>query len=199
MLKIAFAGGLIAGSVAAHATWYTSEASFVAAIDPTYYLEDFSNFSPGSPLNGSQPTWAAPGANGYGWTASAVGNLYSLTHAIIPFGAGQTLTITFTGNPVTAFGGYVGGIVPPGNFVADTETMTLSNGESQSITTTSSGDGFLGWVGSAPITSLDLNVSNSSTWIQLRHAYTGSAPVPEPASLAVLGLGAIVLIRRKRK
>ncbi|HVT12924.1 MAG TPA: PEP-CTERM sorting domain-containing protein [Fimbriimonadaceae bacterium] len=198
MLKIAVAGGLIAGSVAAHATWYTSEASFLAAIDPTYYLEDFSGFTVGNPLNGLQSSWDAPGGNGYDWTASAVGGLYSNTHAISTNGSRQPLTITFTGAPVTAFGGFIGGTDFNSNLVADTATMSLSNGDSQSIDTTAGSDGFLGWVGDTAISSLSMNVSQSNTFIQLRHAYTGSAPVPEPASLAVLGLGAIALIRRKK-
>jgi hypothetical protein len=183
----------VAMAGAAHATWYTSEAAFVAAIQPSYYLEDFPNFTPGSPLNGTQTSWTAPGANGYGWTATTNDNtgLYSLRNALSTAMSHRNLVLTFSGNPVTAFGGNLGNTDVEGLIIPGTATITLSTSESQSISLGSSLS-FLGWVGSSPISSVSIG---SSDFIRLQHAYTGA--VPEPASLLALASGSLLLFRRR--
>src|SRR6267378_2880106 len=90
-LIIAVSSSLAAG------TFYTSEASFTLALNPTFYLEDFSSFTFGSPLNGSQTTYNAPGGNGYGWTAAAALGLYSNVSALSTNNANDPITITFSG------------------------------------------------------------------------------------------------------
>lgn len=195
--KLATVVGVIGLSVASHATFYTSEASFLAAIASPFYLEDFSNFTFGSPLDGSQLSWAAPGGNGYGWTASTPLGLYSNTSALSTNTSDETLTLTFTGSPVTAFGGLVNNTDVDGNAQGGTVTIAMSNGDSLVVN-----DGtFVGWVGNSAVTSVALSAGNHNlSWIQLDHTYTGanSALVPEPASMAALGLGVAALIRRRR-
>jgi hypothetical protein len=194
------AGLLVMGTVAAHATWYTNEASFMAAISATNYIEDFSNFTFGSPLNGSQATWVAPGANGYGYTASAVLGLYSNTSSLSTNNANDPLILTFTGSPVSAFGGRISNTNISGGFISGTCSITLNTSETSSISL-GAAEGFLGWVGPSSFTSVTLLATSSvaNNWIQLDHSIVGAAPVPEPASMAVLGMGALAAIARRRR
>jgi hypothetical protein len=196
----ALAGVLLLGSGAAQATWYTNEAAFLAAINPTFYLENFSNFTFGNPLNGSQTSWAAPGANGYGWTASAALGLYSNVSALSTNTANDPLTITFSGNAVSAFGGNVANSDISGNLIPGTVTLTLSDSTTQSITFAGAQEGFLGWVGPTSIASVSMVASGTTNnWVQLDHAYTGAAAVPEPMTMTGLAVGALALLRRRKK
>lgn len=200
-MKFLAAGvAFMAVSASANATWYTSEAAFLAAIDGTFYLEDFSSWTFGTPLNGSQTTWSAPGANGYGWDAGAAQGLWSNLSSLSTNIANDPITITFTGAPVTAFGMNIGNTDINGNFIAGTSTITLSNSETQNLVQGAT-QGFLGWVGNTAITGATLTTTSGVTnnWVQADHIYTGAAAVPEPATMAVLGLGAVALLRRRNK
>jgi hypothetical protein len=202
----ALAGVLLIGSVA-QATWYTSEASFLAAINPTYYLENFNNFTFGSPLAGDA-SWAAPGANGYGWTATTLnsagtaagGGLYSNVGALSTNVANDRLVLTFSGSPVSAFGGNVANSDINGALIPGTVTITLSDNTTQSIVFPTAAEGFLGWAGPQVITSVQLFATGTTNnWVQLDHAYTGASAVPEPMTVTGLAIGALALLRRRKK
>ncbi len=192
MLTLAIGLGLISFSAPARAAWFTSEASFLAALTSNYYLEDFNGWGSGSPLNGT-PSWNAPGANGYGWTASANQGLYSLPSGLSTSSPFQFLNMNFTGRPVTAFGLFIGNTDQNGNAFAGDSTVKLSNGETKTITQGAT-QSFVGWVDSTELSGVQLI---SSHWVQADHVYV-SGPVPEPAAFAVLGLGAAALLRRRR-
>jgi hypothetical protein len=198
---MALAGALLIGSVAAQATWYTSEASFTSAMSGPFYLEDFTGWTFGSPLDGTQTTWAAPGANGYGWTASAASGLYSNVSALSTNTANDPLVITFSGNPVTAFGGIISNTDITGANIAGNVTFLMSNGDTQTSTFGAGGSGFLGWTGTSAIASVTITATSSATnnWPQIDHVYTGAAPVPEPMTVTGLALGALAMLRRRKK
>lgn len=197
--KFAALAGVLGLSVAAHATFYTSESSFLAAINSTYYLEDFSNLNYGDIAG--DPTWAAPGGNGYGWTASAPTGVWSNTSSMSTNVANEALTITFTGAPVSAFGGILNNTDFNGAAQGGTVVLTMSNGD----TTTVNDGSFLGWVGTSSVTSATIlaqgSPSSTLNWAQLDHSYTGAAAstVPEPASMTALALGGLALLRRRAK
>jgi hypothetical protein len=192
------AGLLILGTVAANATWYTSEAAFMAAISGPNYTEDFSSFTFGSPLNGSQTIWSAPGANGFGWDATAAGGLYSNNSSLSTNIANTPLVLTFTGLPVYAFGGRISNTDISGNFIPGSASITLSTSETNSINLPNGGEGWLGWVGTSSFAAVSLiSTGTTNNWIQLDHAVV--AGVPEPASMAVLGIGALAAIARRRR
>jgi hypothetical protein len=52
----------------------------------------------------------------------------------------------------------------------------------------------LNFVGDA----MDIEFVSSNAWVFVSEVQFGGQPVPEPASMAVLGLGALALVRRKR-
>lgn len=198
---MALAGALLLGSVAAHATWYTDESAFTTAMSGSFYLEDFNDFTFGSPLNGSQLTWTAPGANGYGWQASATVGLWSLPGALSVAQNNDPLVITFTGAPVTAFGAIVADTDLNGQTVAGTVTFLMSNGDTQNRTFAAGESGFLGWTGNSAISSVVISPSGAGAenYATIDHVYTGSTTVPEPMTVTGLALGALALLRRRKK
>jgi hypothetical protein len=186
---------VLASAASAAGTFYTTEASFTANIAPGSYVEDFSNFTFGNPLDGSQTTWAAPGANGFGWTASAALGLYSNVSALSTNTANDPLMIMFTGAPVTAFGGIFANTDISGNIIPGTITVTTSDGGNFVIPTTNS---FLGYTASVgmTITSVTMLAQSGATnnWVQVDHFYTGMRAVPEPTTVGLLALGGVGLI-----
>jgi hypothetical protein len=197
MSKAVFTLFAASAFVSANAAWFTDENEFLNMLSPAHYLEDFDDFQFGVNLNGTQTAWTAPGGNGYGWDASAPLGLWSVDGAISTSESEDTLTLTFTGSPVTAFGGVFYATDSSGFIVPQTEiTVFLSNNETQTFT--SDGLDFLGWTGGSAIASVELSVAaNSATWITADHVYTGAA-VPEPLTIVALSLGAAGLFWRKR-
>lgn len=195
------AGMLLVGTVAAHATWFTTEASFLSAMNSSFYLEDFNGFGSGSPLNGSQTTYAGTGANGFNWTASAPHGLFSNPGALSTNQAGDPITFTFSGNQVSAFGAMVANTNASGTLIAGTVTITLSDSTTNNVVFSSGTQGFLGWVGSTPFASVAISSTSGATlnYPQVDHVYTSSAPVPEPMTMTGLAMGALVLLRRRKK
>lgn len=196
---------VVSGATSAFATYYTNEATFVAAINPSYYLEDFNGWTFGNPLNGSQTTWAAPGGNGYGWTAGTVNGLglYSNISALSTNNANDPLTFTFSGNPVMAFGGYFCNSDISGNVIPGDVTLSFSDGSTQTLTNVLNGTTFFGYTGNVALVSAQVGVTSSATnnWPQADHIYTGTtAAVPEPATFLAIGAGVAALaISRRRK
>lgn len=202
---------LLALSCSAYATTiYTSEAAFLAAVAPGYYLESFSTFSDGDPLGGDpSPTdYHSPTVNGFSWNTYAVDGLWSLQNGVSAAYPFEPLVITFTGGPVTAVGGifaatdYAGDPIPAASVL-----LALSDGTTKSV----DGTGFVGFTSTAPISSISITpvqYEAEASWAAFSHFYTGSttggAAVPEPSSIlsmltGLIGGGSIVLRRRRSK
>jgi hypothetical protein len=162
-------------TVSSGGTFYTSEAAFLAAINPTFYVEDFGGFGYGTPLNGSQHTYNSPGANGYTWTASCSTGLFSSPSALSTNSPNQPISISFTGATVTAFGGMFSNVDFNANAVPGTVTVTTSDGGSHSITLATPTSGFLGYRSSVPITSVTMSVTNASNYVQFDHFYSATS------------------------
>jgi hypothetical protein len=160
--------------VSSGGTFYTSEAAFLAAINPTFYVEDFGGFGYGTPLNGSQTTYNSPGANGYTWTASCATGLFSSPSALSTNNSNQPISISFTGATVTALGGVFSNVDFNANAVPGTVTVTTSDGGSHSITLATPTSGFLGYASSVPITSMTMSVTNAANYVQFDHFYSAA-------------------------
>lgn len=195
-------------SLVSAATVYTDETSFLAQLNPQYYLEDFSNYTYGDPLDGSQPTANYGTVNGYSWSASVPNNspyagvvgLFSLPNALTTFAAEDELTINFTGNPVTALGGIFASTDINGDVIQETVTVTLSDNTTVSLT----GSGFLGFTSEFAISYLTIDGVDTpnSNWPLLSHFYTGSAEiaaVPAPAAFWLFGSGLLGLFSIKQR
>jgi hypothetical protein len=184
-------------------TFYNDESSFVLAIDPVFYLEDFNGFTAGSPLGGPPDfTYDAPGANGYDWTAFSPGGLYSNPGALSVFLQNNSLTIGFTGAPVTAFGGIFADTDVDFNFIPGMITIVTTDGGMTTVPTTTGV--FVGYTTTIPIVSVTFTASSNalSDFIQIDHFYTGSITVvPEPAtiSLSLVGFGLAAFAARRRR
>lgn len=185
----------------ASAIWYTDESAFLAAMDPTYYLETFDGFEFGVTLNGTQTTWTAPGGNGYGWDAFAALGLWSLDGAISTDSPGDPIIFQFTGNAVRAVGGTIFGSDFAGAVVPNSEvTISLSTGQSSTIF--SDGTSFLGWVGQDAILDIEVFVEQPvgvNVWVGVDNLYTGTFLVPEPGTIVAIGIGSLLALARRRK
>jgi len=199
--RIALVAGLLTFGVASsHAAWFTTEASFLAAIQATYYAEDAFTGAGGS------TSWTAPGGNGYGFTVSATSNLASVPSGVRTTNSANPLTWSFS-PPVTAFGGYFGTYRTSGTpgLIAGTVTMTVGS-DSQSVSTGTGSTVFIGWVGnialSASNTAITGNLQTENDFVMADKVILGSQQVntvPEPFTMGLGIAAAGVFVRRRRK
>jgi hypothetical protein len=174
---------------------YTNETTFLAGIQAGYYLEDFNAYTYGS-YNSPNPLSLS--ANGYGWTMSSPGGLYSSKSAMSTGNTNTAIIVNFSGNPVTAIGGIFGPSDADGNFVAGNLNLTLSDGTSLTNYPVNIGD-FLGFTSTVPITSMTINAPDSDMFAQVDHFYVGTAVVPIPGAVWLLGSGLIGLVTVRRR
>ncbi len=200
---IALASLALTTSVFAATTTYTDPTDFLAAISSNYYLEDFSTNNIYSSI--PSPLYSQT-INGFQWTATTDGSFYFDGIGLSAASEGKTITITFTGDPVTAAGGTFASTDSFG-FVCDSDVrVTLSDGTSSLFTS----DSFAGFTSSISIASLSFECSDTSYLPRVANLYVGAtpapdpgpAPVPEPSGIAVMtsGLfGALAFTYKRRK
>lgn len=181
-------------------TNYFSEAAFLAAIQPNFYLEDYSSYTYGSPLNGTQTSQAYGPTNGYAYTVTNANGLWSNLSALSTNSAHTANVVTFDPNynPVTAIGGNFTATDINGNIIPGTVTITDANGATWTLTG-QTGSSFFGFTSTVPIVSAAFNCPNLNDgvnrWVQMDHFYVGQI-IPEPASLLLIGLAGLMLRRR---
>jgi hypothetical protein len=184
---------------------YYNEVEFKGQITSNYYLEDFSGYQYGIPLDGTSTDADFGPVNGYSWSASASVGLWSMDGALTTNLVLDTLTITFTGQQPTAVAGLFTAIDSVGNHITqqDLDIIVMLN-DGTSVTINGSGDGFLGFTSIMPISYMTVKTGTSNPdfpyyWAQLDHFYVGAASVPEPATMLLLGFGIIGLAGMRRK
>ncbi len=185
---------LAAASVAsAQTVTYTSSAAFLPNVAAGSYTETFADPS----FSGELDATFSSGA--FSYVVSAPGGLYGNGTFIGTNLPNETLTITFTGAPVTAVGGNFWATNISDVFQAQPVTVTLSNGTTTSFTPTSATvSSYRGFTSTLAITSLTLS-STAAVYAGMDNFTVGSA-VPEPTSymLFALGLGGLLLARRRQ-
>ena len=216
-LALAFAG--LAGVTSANAAMvYTDEASFLGAINPGYYLNEFNDLaSYGSgPLAG--PLSYTSGGFSYDVSSGGSPSLFASkpwggdNWAIAAYTA-DDLTVTFTSGNVTAVGGIVFSTAGDGSFLGGNVIVNLSDATSVTVAS----DLFRGFVTSTTgplITSLTITSLEPLGFASLDHLYVGTTSVepppppvivPEPTTvmtgallLLPFGVSALRLLRKNR-
>ena len=198
--KLAIGTLLIFAASTVQAQTYTSQSSFLAAIQSGYYLETFDSLpgynSVSSPMTFSQ--------NGFSYSAAASSGLYGVTpdlgvpadHALSTNGSSDAITFTFTSGNITAVGGQFFQTAFDGTQTPGDATVTFNDGTTATLTATAgTPQPFFGYVSTVPILSLTVTVPQNFATVN------NFIATPEPGSLALLvGMsvtGAGFLARRR--
>ena len=167
---------------------YTDQTTFLASIQPGYYLETFDSL-PKDFVSSPQPF----SLNGFAYTASAAGDFFNVGpgNDVWLSTSNNTTGIVFvmTSNNVTAIGGYFFLTDLDGNITTGTVTATLDDGSTFSIVAPSA-TSFIGFTSSMPIQSL--TVTPDLVTFATVNDFIAGTTVPEPSSLLLLAVGAVI-------
>lgn len=143
-------------------------------------------------------------AGAYSYTVSSTSGLYGAGTGgdvwLSNFAANEAMVFSGFSGGVSAFGGNFFGSDVSGNYQENTDVMlTASDGSSVSFTITNSATtSFLGFVSDTALTSVSLS-SLGEYWPTANNVTLAmAAPVPEPASYAML-LGGVALLGAARR
>jgi hypothetical protein len=195
-------GVLLTVATAPAATIFTDQSTFVATLQPGFYLENFSGFSPGD--QGSSTLNFSQGA--FSYTATAPQDLWinsAINLALSTTVSDNTITFNFTSGNVTAVGGFFYPSDVNENLTTGDIALGLSDGTSATLTNpgTTSFRGFT-TTGGLLITSLTVSPP-SSQFATVDDFYVGSVAtseaVPEPSLGAFLTLGLLLMVWQRRR
>lgn len=149
---------------------HTTLASFQAATRGNPLLEPFNG-----PDGQNLPSVPVSGGGFAGTvSAGAFGLIRSATFGVGCGSSGETMQLTFTGRPVSAFAGTL--FVIDGGFAAVAGTVTLHTNTGETITAeVAAGGAFFGFTTSQPFTSLTIEAPPNVTTEFIDNAYLGIA------------------------
>lgn len=184
---------LFAGASQATTTFHTDTSTFLDALIGGAYTESF---------NGLDPLVEPSVFSGLGFSyeLSAPGGLYASGRDVGTNLPEKTLTITFTGRPVSAVGGNFFGTDINPDFLPETLLISLSDGTAVTWSPVAKSN-FLGFTSTVAITSMTLEFADFyiGRYVTVDNLTVGVSPVPEPGQWALLamGLGALSLLKRR--
>ncbi|MDH7571261.1 MAG: PEP-CTERM sorting domain-containing protein [Armatimonadota bacterium] len=208
VVAVCLFAALFAVRTPAAADWVASEAAFTAQLAPGYYLEEFNQhpWTTDAPILFpqllSQGSWSyvvsadgalkgAPSSSGWGYVSTISENDYIL--------------VVFNDPKPTAVGGWFfvtdsSGAPTPGRL-----TVHLSNGQTLEVTANEY-QTFTGYIGADALEWMEISLpgggAGDEEWRALDHLYVGyqnTGVTPEPASVALLGVGLALAARRRKR
>jgi len=150
---------------------YTDEASFLAAVNNNYYVENFDSYDWGTIQN--QPSvLLASGA--FTYTISTMGNLFSILSAMSTESTLMPITITNEGCSINYFGGYfiaVDNMGMPTNESIRVETGSYNNSNNNELSPS-----FIGFIFPSPVSSFALSNATGAYATAIDKLYVGYTP-----------------------
>lgn len=193
---------LLASAPVAQAAQYTSEAAFVATLNPGYYHEPFSGYPN---FSGHATPMNFAGGAGYSYQASTGaqaflvfdigGNKYLTTSGTPTFQWSSPVTITFTGAPVTAIGGSFFMTTASGGLAGSDVSLGFSDGTNV-VLNGQANSSFFGYTSANPVTSLTITPPATHQFVSIDNLYVGS--IPAPGVVGAIAFGGVLAARRRR-
>lgn len=198
------AASLVMSSAASASITYTNKASFVAALNPGYYLETFeslptfSSFATPHVFSGGAFSYSAS-TTAQAFFSDTIGDRFISTSGATD-GFSRPITLTFTGAPVRAIGGNYFTTDAFGHLQTDAPNSNIILNFADGFSTTlvmQDTSTFFGYIGNAPLASITIAPNATHRFVCLDDIYVGGSNVPEPTALGALAVAWALLLRRR--